>query len=353
MSSKRRFLMTLVALILCVFFTACDVNIHTNSNISTNTTSQAPGTGVQGVQVFVEPDAGEIIITNAIHAAKKSILLEVYLLTDKNVIQSLEEAVRRGVDVRVMLEEHPYGGGSVSPQQTIDSLKAAGVKAQGANPQYSLSHIKTMVIDEQAAYIMTCNLTLAALSKSKYQKNREYGIIDTSTKDVQNIKTILEADWNRTTPQYNNPNLVVSPDNSRASLTGLIDGAQKTLVAEAEIMQDTQIAQHLASAEKRGVHVQIILPKTVSTDQPGENAQDLEELTLLRGSSVEIHESTKLYMHAKMMVADGQKAYVGSINFSQASMEHNRELGIIVSDSRVLSILQQKFQEDWKTSQAI
>jgi phosphatidylserine/phosphatidylglycerophosphate/cardiolipin synthase-like enzyme len=26
-----------------------------------------------------------------------------------------------------------------------------------------------------------------------------------------------------------------------------------------------------------------------------------------------------------MIVADGQKAYVGSINFSQASMEHNRE----------------------------
>lgn len=346
---KRRMLRCLLSLFLCISFTACNITIDTNST----TTPQVQGTGVRGVQVFVEPDAGEIIITNAIQAAKKSILLEVYLLTDKTVMHSLEEATHRGLDVRVMLEEHPYGGGSVSPQQTLDMLKAAGVKAQGANPQYSLNHIKTMVIDGQIAYIMTCNLTLAALGKSKYQENREYGIIDANPKDVQDIQTILEADWNRITPAYTNPDLVVSPNNSRASLTGLIDGARKTLVIEAEIMQDTEIAQHLANAEKRGVQVQVILPKKQSTEATGDSNQDTQELAILKESSVSIHESTKLYMHAKMMIVDKQKAYVGSINFSAASMERNRELGIIVADSRVLNILQQKFQEDWKNSQVI
>src|SRR6266516_3547738 len=48
--------------------------------------------GVQGVQVFVEPDDGEQVITNAIRSAQKSIWLEIYILSDRNVIRTLEEA---------------------------------------------------------------------------------------------------------------------------------------------------------------------------------------------------------------------------------------------------------------------
>jgi phosphatidylserine/phosphatidylglycerophosphate/cardiolipin synthase-like enzyme len=56
-------------------------------------------------------------------------------------------------------------------------------------------------------------------------------------------------------------------------------------------------------------------------------------------------------MHAKIIVADGQRAFVGSENISTASLERNRELGIIVSDQKVLAILQQTFWYDWNASQ--
>jgi phosphatidylserine/phosphatidylglycerophosphate/cardiolipin synthase-like enzyme len=56
-------------------------------------------------------------------------------------------------------------------------------------------------------------------------------------------------------------------------------------------------------------------------------------------------------MHAKIIVADGQKAFVGSENISTASLERNRELGLIVSDQNVLTTLQQTFQQDWNDSQ--
>jgi phosphatidylserine/phosphatidylglycerophosphate/cardiolipin synthase-like enzyme len=83
---------------------------------------------VQHVQVFVEPDAGDRVITNAIDNAKQSVWLEMYLLTDRSVIRALEEAAHRGLDVRVMLEAHPYGSGSASSTGTLDRLKAAGVQ---------------------------------------------------------------------------------------------------------------------------------------------------------------------------------------------------------------------------------
>jgi phosphatidylserine/phosphatidylglycerophosphate/cardiolipin synthase-like enzyme len=61
------------------------------------------GSGAQGVRVFVEPEAGESPISGAISGAAKSVWLEIYLLTDRNVISALKDAARRGIDVRVML----------------------------------------------------------------------------------------------------------------------------------------------------------------------------------------------------------------------------------------------------------
>ena len=100
---------------------------------------------MQGVQVYVEPDAGEHPITDAINAAQKSIWLEIYILTDRNVIRALEEAANRGVDVRVMLEPHPFGGGG-SPARTMDQLGAAGAQVQESSPSFALTHEKGIPI---------------------------------------------------------------------------------------------------------------------------------------------------------------------------------------------------------------
>ncbi len=75
--------------------------------------------GANSVQVFVEPAAGEAPVLHAIRSAQRSVWVEVYLLTDRAVINALEDAAQRGVDVRVMLEANPYGSGATSPQQTL------------------------------------------------------------------------------------------------------------------------------------------------------------------------------------------------------------------------------------------
>ena len=57
-------------------------------------------------------------------------------------------------------------------------------------------------------------------------------------------------------------------------------------------------------------------------------------------------------MHAKIIVVDGQKAFVGSENISTASLERNREVGLLIADTNVINTLQQTFQQDWTDSQA-
>jgi cardiolipin synthase A/B len=190
------------------------------------------GAGVQGVRVYVEPDDGEQVITGAIKSASKSVWLEIYILSDRNVIRALEETANRGLDVRVMLEPHPFGGGSSVPR-TLDQLKAAGVKAQYSSSDFKLTHEKGMVIDGATAYIMTSNFSRSALGGSSGKsgtRNREYGIIDNNPQDVQAVMAVFNADWNHTPAQFSDANLVVSPVNSRSVFTNLIGSAQHTLI---------------------------------------------------------------------------------------------------------------------------
>ena len=350
----------LLALVLCLALIGCSsINISpgnstdsssTGGSSATSSGSGIVGSGVQGVQVFVEPDAGAGVITDAIAGAKKTLLLETYLLTERKVINALEEAAQRGVDVRVMLEQHPYGSGSVAATETLDRLKAAGVNAQPTNPAFALTHEKGMVIDGSTAYIMTANFTASALGSGSYTMNREYGIIDTNAQDVQAVTNIFNADWNRSTPQMSDPNLVVSPVNSRNDFTSLIDSAHKTLLIEAEEMQDSEIEQAIVNAGQRGVKVQVILPSPSSSSSGDSNSGGINAIN---HPDIQVEEDPHLYMHAKIIIVDGQKAFVGSENISTASLEQNRELGILVADQNVLSTLQQTFQQDWSDSRSV
>ena len=267
-SSKAvfNFLKYPIIVTVCFVLASCTGNILPGFSSSSQCQSNcSSGSGVQGVQVFVEPDDGEQVITNAIESAQKSIWLEIYILSDRNVMRALEEAANRGLDVRVMLEPTPIGGGT-SPSKTLDTLAASGVKTQFTNPSFSLTHEKGMIIDGTSVYIMTSNFSRSALggsSGSSGYRNREYGIIDTNQQDVLATEEIFMADWNHTNAQFNDPNLVVSPINSRIDFTTLINSAHSTLLIEAEEMNDSDIEQALANAAHHGVQIEVILPSAI------------------------------------------------------------------------------------------
>jgi phosphatidylserine/phosphatidylglycerophosphate/cardiolipin synthase-like enzyme len=56
------------------------------------------------------------------------------------------------------------------------------------------------------------------------------------------------------------------------------------------------------------------------------------------------------YMHAKMMVADGRRAYVGSVNYSVNSTRQARELGLLFSEPELTATLSAAFAADWQAA---
>lgn len=321
--------------------TACAASGCPSTNASATPLSTCISTScaARNIQVFVEPDAGEAPILHGIASAQRALWVEVYILSDRNVTRALETAAQWGVDVRVLLEPHPFGGGDVSAQKQIEELNAAGVHAQPSNPAYYYTHAKLMLVDGATAYILTSNLSKSGLGGTASGANREYGAIDTDPGDVTEIASILRADWDHTTPSLTQARLLVSPVNSRPGLLALLGSAKQTIQLEDEEFYDQPSEDALVAAARRGVRVEVVLPSGATSESA--------DISRLKTGGVHVRLLTAPYPHAKLVVVDGEVAFIGSENFSATSLDQNREVGIVLADHSALGVLTQVYAQDW------
>lgn len=277
----------------------------------------APTLAVAGV--FVEPDDGRAPILDELAAAGESVSLHVYLLSDEEIIEALEDAAGRGLRVRVMLEEHPFGGAGGQPAVAA-RLRRAGIEVSWGDPVFRFSHIKTFVIDDRVAIIMNLNLT-----ESAFTSNRELSVITTRPEDVAQAAAIFEADWERTGADPAGP-LLVSPTSSRSELLALIGRARTTLDVYAEVVRDDELLGAMVDAVERGVTVRLVM----SGDANDSNARDRAELA---AAGIAVYLNNEVYIHAKMFLVDDQELFIGSQNLTATSLDQNRELGLILRDA--------------------
>lgn len=339
--SKRIFVLLLV-LLSCG--TGCSVFQRTptastprhSPTVAIRIPQPALGNGISGVGLFVEPDDGKLRLTRPIRKAVRSIDLTMYMLTDRTLIHDLEYAASRGTRVRVILERAPYGGDVSSAainQSAFDQLYAADIPVHWSCRRYALTHQKTMIVDGATAYILTMNYTRAA-----FIQNREFGVVDRVPADVAEAEAIFSADWNDRAFIPRDPNLLLSPVNSRTRFVALLARARKHVAVYAEEVQDAAIEDALVACAHRGVGVQIIT--NASTNGTA-------DLARLRSGGVQVRLLTAPYIHAKMVLVDGRWAFIGSENISAASLDKNRELGVLLSDPAALVRLDQTFEHDW------
>ena len=284
--------------------------------------------------VFVEPDDGREPILEEIQAARCSVDVSVYLLTDKAVIGELIAASARSVRVRVLLEEHPFGGGG--GQYDVESeLEEGGVDVKWSGSEVRFSHAKYVVVDRQIALILNQNLTNAS-----FEGNREFGSVTTDPAAAMHAQEIFDADWEGKPVEEIDGPLMVSPTTSRRHYLALIGEAEAGIDFYAEVIRDPQIIAALGSAEARGVDVRLILNDALDEDDQDISAQ-------LHAVGVEIRLASGLYIHAKAMVVDAQIVIVGSQNFTATSLDQNRELAIVLDDPLLVSRCMDVFERDW------
>jgi cardiolipin synthase A/B len=294
--------------------------------------------GSGALTVLSEPQAGFSAIYKLITGAKKSVDLTMYELIDTTAEKDLAADAKRGVDVRVILDSHLEKSRNTA---AYDYLAARKVHVTWA-PSGTTYHQKTLTVDGKTSVIMTLNLT-----SEYYSDTRDFAVFDTSKADIAAIVATFSADFahKKITPP-DGADLVWSPTNSQAAILAVIDAAKKTLSVENEEMDDSVITSALEADAKRGVDVQI----TMTADSEWDSAF---RALVKAGAHVRTYkDSTKvLYIHAKAVAADAgrsdEQLYLGSENFSAASLRKNRELGLRTTNKAVISAVAAVLGDDY------
>lgn len=317
--------------------------------ISSSGYSTEPFGRIQVDKVIIMPNSsGHSDWTDAIKSARKSVHLEMYHITDKAVISALSsKAKQSNIDLRVIVDGQLKGG----YQKAFDELSQAGVNVRASSKAFSITHTKAMVIDDQSAFVTAINMTNTATN------TRDFGIVTPDSNIISELDAVFEADWANAeddgdnTPNLTDNNLAWSPNDSTEQLTKLIGSATQTLDIEVENLTSDDIVNAFNQAAARGVNVRLIVPEC----SLGNSLLNYPAIAKLNGVSVHVeHNGSSMdqpYMHSKMMVADGKRIYIGSINFSYNSLTKAREVGVLFLDETTGSTLESEFQTDWDRSQ--
>ena len=273
---------------------------------------------------MTEPAAGYGFVPAAVDAARSTVELAVYELDDAAVEAALARAAGRGVRVSVLLDQRLERGHNT---EAYTYLSAHGVRVVWGAADTTF-HEKVLCVDGLTCWLMTGNLT-----PRYYADDRDYVVADRQPADVAAIGSAVRADMagGRPAAASDGADLLWSPGSEQAVID-LVGSARSRLLIENEELASSSVRSALDAAARRGVDVELVM-----TDQRSWHSA----FTELRAAGVHVatypDRSNALYIHAKAIVVDGQVALVGSQNFSTASLDHNRELGIVTRDRSVVS----------------
>jgi phosphatidylserine/phosphatidylglycerophosphate/cardiolipin synthase-like enzyme len=271
--------------------------------------------------LIVLPEDSSAEILGAISQAKVTLSIKMFIFRDVSLLREVIKAHARGVRVRVMLNPQRRDGKKEN-DETRAALNAAGIEVKDSNPAFDLTHEKSMVVDDQLAFVQSFNWESEAFLTS-----RDYGIITSRESEVADILACFDADWHRTTFVPREPSLIWCVGNGRQRLGEFIDHTKHSLWIQNERFQDPVIIEHLVRARRRGVRLHVIA-RPLHKLKREKLAEAASGLRILKDVGAKIHTLKHVKVHGKLLFADESRAIVGSINLAPGSFDSRRELAI-------------------------
>ena len=128
----------------------------------------------------------------------------------------------------------------------------------------------------------------------------------------------------------------------------LVEGAEESIVAAQweyfASPSTNRLIAILSEASERGVDVRVLLDEAME-----ENHTAVSRFQTY-GVEAALDNSTNRKVHAKMLVVDGQRAIVGSTNWSWAALDDNRECNIVLRAGQGPAYLGSWFEQLWSDS---
>jgi phosphatidylserine/phosphatidylglycerophosphate/cardiolipin synthase-like enzyme len=228
-------------------------------------------------------------------------------------------------------------------------FRNAKVPVEETNPKYPITHEKSMVVDGKQAFIMSLNW-----APKYFGLTRDYALVTNDQEEVAEVAGCFDADWNRsdfTPPAVSN--LIWSVGRARQEVINFIGSAKESLYIQHEKYVDTPVIEALVHAKmKNNVKIH-------ATALPVHSLRDfyilegVAGLRLLEDLGINVHKLKGVHLHAKLILADEERALLSSFNIYPKCFNERRELGIRFSDPDLIKRLVKIFHKDWDNSKRI
>lgn len=287
---------------------------------------------IESIDFFATPNLiVRDYIKEKIDNAKEKVFLNTYIFTEKEIRKSIIDAHKRGVKVEVILEKNVYLAPHLN-NPSFEELENAWIAVHWSNPyNYALNHAKYFVIDNELI-VSTGNVSYA-----NFATNRDLFLFIWDSDFVSFAEEVFRRDFAWEEKELYHDSFLLSPTSSRKKISYLLDIAQQDIKMYVPYLQDKAIFEIIKKKREEGVNITII------TNEPEEDIF-FEKLQKLWVEIVFI----KRKVHAKAILIDNKFLYVGSINFSSASMDENMEMGIVLKNKEIIEDFWEVFNWDYQ-----
>jgi cardiolipin synthase len=265
----------------------------------------------------------KVLFEDAIQEANQSVLLIIYSLLDRTIIQSLKQKAEEGVKVTVICDPEASAGVEKKLGPKVETFKRRGK---------GIMHQKILVTDNNRVWIGSANMTNKSLrvhgnlvigfyspQLASLIHDKAAIMIDTGMK-----KTIRHRDI-RINDQKIEMWFLPEDKGAISRLKNLIKSAQKTIQVAMFTWTRIDLAEELVEARNRGVHVEVALDRNSAAGVSKKVAQFLQD----EGIPITFNSGDGL-LHHKMMVIDDETLVIGSANWTRAAFEKNNDCFIVI-----------------------
>lgn len=156
------------------------------------------------VTAYTSPDSSYSTLTDLMNGATQSIDLNLYEFHSTYLLDTLKQAIARGVQVRVFFEGQPVGGLTDQSKYVSQQIVNAGgqvryIISDTANnrfKRYRFDHAKYAIVDGQKVFIQSENWKTTGVPTTNNYGNRGWGIIIQNVDFSNYVQNVFDADWN-------------------------------------------------------------------------------------------------------------------------------------------------------------
>jgi len=316
-----------------------------------------------------------------IRAAEKFVFME-YFIIDRGEIwseicEALIDRAQHGVDVKIIYDD--VGSMFTLPKRSIKQLKASGVQCLPFNritPSFDMrlnnrSHRKITVIDGTVAYTGGNNLADEYANKVErfgHWKDTHmrfsgdaawsFTVMFLAFWRILSRQEIKYIDYFQPTPEHSGASGYIQPLSSgpgrddhliQSAFINLISSAKRYVyITTPYLILDNEIQTALVHAALSGIDVRIVIPH--KPDKRTVYLATKSFVPVLIKAGVKVYTYTPGFIHAKMMIVDDERAFIGSCNMDYRSFYLHYECGALLYNTDSIHDMKADFTETLKTS---